>query len=462
MKCSRCAREIPDGSRFCGLCGGKQDDPKADPAAGSASAALALRGRAQTLIGGIMPSDVVAGGRRFAALSAGPASAPPRDAAPPVGAQAVTDTLSEDVPAGALAALLAARRPLTAPKTTQKTAPISATKDPALPARSPAATLVGAPLNLPRSVMPRSPEATQPDRLAVDQADNQGAARLDKAASNAPAGDAVTSPERPFLVRGDATAERLSPAPADLIDQTVPSLRAASVSLTDKTEQSLPPAAADLVAAIDGAADAVSDADASASHGAATMKRPRRVRPIVSAMPSVIVDSEFDREAQAVAADLSKPASSPAALAADTSALSPPTESEPVVPAEDAAPADAAQQSEPAQSAGPAKVADGEFRETAWFLDALDAEALSRAETDDIQVRQAQNKAGIDRADQLDESTRRQFSLRSNDSVPALKTSAPGLSDDAPEPVSRPSPLIGLLIFVVLALGVAGWFLFGR
>ncbi|MGK0360718.1 MAG: hypothetical protein ACI9U2_003032, partial [Bradymonadia bacterium] len=104
----------------------------------------------------------------------------------------------------------------------------------------------------------------------------------------------------------------------------------------------------------------------------------------------------------------------------------------------------------------------GGFGETAWFLDALDAETLSRAESTDLKDRQAQNKAGIDRANQLDESTRRQYSLRSNDSLPVLDRSTENLSDDAPEPVTRQSPFVGLLIFLFLALGVTGWFLFGR
>ena len=93
----------------------------------------------------------------------------------------------------------------------------------------------------------------------------------------------------------------------------------------------------------------------------------------------------------------------------------------------------------------------------------MDAEALSRAETDDIQSRQSQNKAGIDRANQLDAHTRRQYSLRSTDSQPALAIgAATQLDADAPADAPRPSPLIGLAIFVVVALGVAAWFLFAR
>lgn len=454
MKCSRCAREIPDGSRFCGLCGGKQTsadetDPKAQTLVGAGAAStLAARGRAATLVGGLA-SEVVAGGRRFAALSAGPAAvslprptqpgAAPTSLAPDDAASAVTDTLSEGVPAGAMAALLAARRakPAANTKALDAQAPVAAppahtAADASTPAdrpapgrarpRGPAATLVGSPA-LSRSLLAPDPQ-TEPDRPAVELADEAPAT--------------------------DETAESLPPAPADLL-QTEPALAAARAGAIDQTEQSLPPAAADLVAQL-------SDPPAAApiDDAVLTLKRRRRVRPVVTSMPSVIVDSEFGREAKAVEAELSRPPSDPSAPVVEASA--PPARVE--AAADTSAPMLA-----PAAAAGEAaaqKPGKGGFRETAWFLDALDAETLSRAETDDIRARQAQHKAGIDRANQLDERTRRQYSLRSNDSLPALGASAVEVDADAPASAERQSPLVGLLIFVVLALGVAGWFLFGR
>ncbi|MGK0360523.1 MAG: hypothetical protein ACI9U2_002836, partial [Bradymonadia bacterium] len=270
MICSRCTREIPDGSKFCGLCGGKQGDAAAETLVGP-GAASTIAG-AQAMVGGQAPSEVIAGGRRFAALSAGPAARPPVITTPPAGI--VIDTLSEGVPAGAIAALIAARRP-----------PADAGSTPS----AMSATLLGSPA-LPRAHIDARSAATEPDRPAMGAVASQ--LQPGKAA---PTIDTV--PKGDWLIASD-TVESLAPAPADLMDQAIPSLGPTPTDLLDATAAKLPAAAPDLAvaAATDTPAEPDHEGVAPASEDAITMKRPRRVRPSVSTMASVIVDSEFDLE----------------------------------------------------------------------------------------------------------------------------------------------------------------------
>lgn len=330
MRCMTCQGDIPDGSRFCGLCGAKQERP-AHAETLVAGGGRAQRSATRTLISGPGPREeiVSSGGHRFAALSVGPSPLAPEPE--------VTDTLAEGVPAGALAGLLAARR--------------------AHPA-SPLATLVHA-----TPLTRTSPVATQQDLPSAPPGVIDSTARDHPAL--APATDAAdaTDPDRP----AEAAAPGVPPA----------ELAAARVSVVLADRSHLDPSRAN--------------------------------------MPSVIVDSQFSRDA-AEAADLGH--------------------GEP--------PANAA--------------SDAPFRETAWFIDALDSASLERAEDEDPRERQAR-LAEAD-AQALDARTRQRFSLRTQDALPAASAS-PTVDAVAPTTHSNRAAVAGLIAVIVIALGVAGWFLFG-
>jgi hypothetical protein len=157
-----------------------------------------------------------------------------------------------------------------------------------------------------------------------------------------------------------------------------------------------------------------------------------RIQRAVEPVPSVIVDSAFGREveqAQSVPPEQAEPVSDP-----------------------------------PAPVEGAAKKPG--FSETAWFLDALDADALSQAETEDVRDRQARFEKSMSG---LDPDARRQFSLRTQDQPARLikrdddpARTLPDRSQDRPARRGRNDALIGLVVVVVVALGVLGWVLYGR
>lgn len=367
MRCWSCQGEIADGSRFCGLCGSKQDRPQPSQTLAGAGA-RAKRSAMRTLVSGPGPAReeiVSSGGHRFAALSAGPA---------PAAAPEVTETLSEGVPAGALAGLLSARR---TPSAGGVAAP-QATLFGQAPRQHPAA-LETQPL---ASTTPTI-EATQPDRPA---------------ASVPPAAVDATDREQPAVA--PVTDDRLSTAPD----------RPAS--------RPVAPAPPAKLAREFTAAPAVTVVPRSSAH----------LDPQAN-MPSVIVDSQLDREAAEV-----------------------------VRRAQDAC-ADAAPPEDPVPDAARRKSG---FRETAWFADALDPEALARAQDEDPQARQARLEGGDAR---LDSGAQRRFSLRTQDALPAQSTTRPARTLDAesaPPARGDRAALAGLIGVIVIALGVAGWFLFGR
>lgn len=412
MRCSRCAKEIPDGSRFCGLCGGKQT-VMSQTLVGTAE----RFGRAQTLFGGPVRGEVIGGGRRFAALSAAPQpSSPPPPSSPPAAADtpaaSPADTLAEGVPSAAMAALLTARK-----------APTPSNLN---------STLLGTPaitrgqLKAERTSSEHDGRATEKDIPALVQASASTEAAAIETSPADTAKDAPAAVRSDDLTAGSAEPKAAKPAAPDL-------------STVDPPGESADPVPSDLVAT-QPATPAVKAIRASEPSVPPPKRIPassvpvRPVRVERPAEPSVIVDSEFGREVQR-AESLPPKASAPS---------DPP----------------AAAVEEPPKGKKPG------FSETAWFLDALDADALSRAEDEDLrdkQVRMAQSMPG------LDPDARRQFSLRTQDQ-PARPIkrdddparTLPDRSQERPDSPRRNDAVIGLVVVVLVALAVVGWVLYGR
>lgn len=404
MRCWSCHGEIPEGSRFCGLCGSKQDK-KILRQTVVGPGGKALRSRTQTLVStpGAPEEIVSSGGHRFAALSAapGPAALPEDD---------ITETLSEGVPAGALAGLLAARRDRGDPKRPRRSTTLD--QDPPEAAAAHAARLAA------QATQPRfDPTATTPQRA--------------HAASAPPE---ATAPDRPAV----------TPAPS-------------------------PRPEADTTPEADGLPDQPADAAAASDPGAHTqqgmpaatvlpvrVERVQRVERAVEAMPSVIVDSQFSREAhsaeqEAVAQPEADDASAPPQGADPQGADQP---SDPAAEADRASTDDA-----PAPAQAGRSAAKGGFRETAWFLDGLDPDALRRAESadEDPRDRQARFEGEVGG----DSAVRQAVSLRTQDALPAQPRGRDIDAGDAPAARSNQAGIVGLVTVIIIALGVAGWFLFG-
>ncbi|MCA9546570.1 MAG: hypothetical protein KC613_19330 [Myxococcales bacterium] len=101
--------------------------------------------------------------------------------------------------------------------------------------------------------------------------------------------------------------------------------------------------------------------------------------------------------------------------------------------------------------------APGQFRETKWFMDALDPEKLNRVEMEDVRDR---GEHFVDDGSEIDES----FSLRSG-MHPKVRPTHLDLAKAEIEAAERRSgkgngPLIGLVIVVLGGIAAAAWFLF--
>ena len=102
----------------------------------------------------------------------------------------------------------------------------------------------------------------------------------------------------------------------------------------------------------------------------------------------------------------------------------------------------------------------GNFRETMWFMDALDEDALSKIETEDIRDRSDKFK---DDGRQIDKDVRAQFSLAAGEDPGRTKmkmarqefSSATG--ED--QPASGGNATLFIVVGIVLALAAAGYFL---
>lgn len=102
--------------------------------------------------------------------------------------------------------------------------------------------------------------------------------------------------------------------------------------------------------------------------------------------------------------------------------------------------------------------APGQFRETKWFMDALDPEALNRVEIEDIRDR---DQHFVDDGSAIDES----FSLRSgmHDKVRPAQLNLAKAEFQAAEDERRSSPMLPVLVIAVIGgLAAAAWFLFLR
>jgi hypothetical protein len=126
-------------------------------------------------------------------------------------------------------------------------------------------------------------------------------------------------------------------------------------------------------------------------------------------------------------------------------------------------PAPAAEAPKPAPAAEAPKAQDGGFRETLWFMDAIDPEKLAaiESEAEDVDAAERRQKELAEASKQkVDDNVRRQFSL----SADANKTPAAVTTGQQ----SRMSPSAGgggsnlqtyaLIGGIVVLLGVAVWF----
>lgn len=174
---------------------------------------------------------------------------------------------------------------------------------------------------------------------------------------------------------------------------------------------------------------------------------PQSVPLVVAPTPSVIVDASLPSEAVAAGVRVSKaPAPAPA----------------PAPHIETPAPAPAARVEAPKPAAEAAKAPEGGFRETLWFMDAIDPEKLAaiESEAEDVDAAERRQKELAEASKQkVDDNVRRQFSL----SADANKTPAAVTTGQQ----SRMSPSAGggsnvqtyaLIGGIVVLLGVAVWF----
>lgn len=175
-------------------------------------------------------------------------------------------------------------------------------------------------------------------------------------------------------------------------------------------------------------------------------------------------------KAQPAPAPAPRPAPAPAAqpapsIAKPTPARQPtpapaPTAPKPVLAKPAAAPASAPA---PAAATGgkPGEPGEGGFRETMWFMDALDPEKLSSIDTDDIRDRTEKFE---DDGSVVDSQVRRQFSLNIQEDEPAprrtqMREARAALAEAEAGGGSKTA--IVFLVFLILGgLGAAAWFLF--
>jgi hypothetical protein len=221
--------------------------------------------------------------------------------------------------------------------------------------------------------------------------------------------------------------------------------------------------------------------------------------------PSVIVDTAVQREAAALeeatvtARDLGEgakaavaeaPRAEPAAPAVAAPEPAPVAKAEPApvakaepAPVAKAEPAPVAK-AEPAPKAAPAKKpesakkpdakraeaskkpaaapppAAGDFRETAWFMQAIDPEKLGDIERDDPSARQDRYKDG---QEIVDTQQRRQFSLNVDAAQPVRETNVRQARLDlekADAGGGNKALVLGIVVAVLGGLGAAAWFLF--
>ncbi len=156
------------------------------------------------------------------------------------------------------------------------------------------------------------------------------------------------------------------------------------------------------------------------------------------------------KPAPAPAPSLAKPAPAPAPT---------PTAPKPVL----AKPANEPAAKPPPSAPGkPAEGGEGGFRETMWFMDALDPDKLSSIDTDDIRDRTEKFE---DDGSVVDSQVRRQFSLNIQEDEPAPRQTqmreARAALAEAEDAGGGSKTAIVFLVFLILGgLGAAAWFLF--
>ncbi len=98
----------------------------------------------------------------------------------------------------------------------------------------------------------------------------------------------------------------------------------------------------------------------------------------------------------------------------------------------------------------------GGFRETMWFMDALDPDSLSNIDDNDIRVR---GEKFEDRGDEVDVDMRRQFSLNAGPVKPSLsKANLDNTLEHRSYQKKQPSgpnfPMIALFVLSLLGLAI--------
>ncbi len=121
--------------------------------------------------------------------------------------------------------------------------------------------------------------------------------------------------------------------------------------------------------------------------------------------------------------------------------------------------ATAPKKEEPAQ-APPKDTASGKggFRETMWFMDAVDPEALSGIENEDIRDRAEKFD---DDGREIDDDTRRKFSLSAGGDAPGktqMAMAAQKLDDLEAESKKGGGGMVVLVLIVLGGIGAAAWF----
>jgi outer membrane biosynthesis protein TonB len=124
------------------------------------------------------------------------------------------------------------------------------------------------------------------------------------------------------------------------------------------------------------------------------------------------------------------------------------------------APAPAPKAAAQAPAAGGQKGGDGEFRETVWFMQAVDQDSLANADNEDARVLQDKYKGESRKEVSADE--RRQFSLRAGAEAPPRRTlfmeALRKVDGDGEKGGGSAMPIV--LVVVVIAAAAAGAFFY--
>ncbi len=411
MQCPSCANDIPEQSNFCGFCGHRLERPAPPPAERPAAAPASIEApESPELTDELMRTSM------GATLIGAPAF-PPEE--PPVESESPGDDINATQAMTALGAFDLEGQD-TATHGTVETAAVTAPEPAVVAVAAPAAAVASAPAPAPVAATPVAAapaRATGPEPIAY---------RAVPAAMPRP----QPRVEEPSVIV-DTAVQREAAA----LEEAVVTAR----DLGDGAPAAdLAPAAAPKVEVAAPAPARAEPPKAEVAAPAPARAEPPKAEPAKRAEPVRAEPPKAERAKKAEPAR-AEPAQRPA-----SSRKSETTRAE----------------ASKKPAAAPAPAGGGDFRETAWFMQAIDPEKLGDIERDDPSARQDRYKEG---SEIVDTQQRRQFSLNANAAPPVRETNVRQARlelEKAEGGGVNKALVLGIVVAVLGGLGGAAWFLF--